>query len=693
MFNSQKLLQYEQIKFLLGILPALFFPLAGIVMTDAPFIWPVSTLIYNIGLFYCLTLASNKLIKIFFFNIIAAILFVIESSFFISYYLQNTGFNDAFFYHLRPDLIYAGLQEFVPIILLVIVSMLGFMGVSTYFLAKDTSKRSWGYLIAPTLFFLGLFISPPARAIVGYTETHVVPNNTDFFANFSEMKNSDVSIESVKPKHPNIVLIYAESIDQRYFDENVFPELLPNLNRLREDSINFSNVSQGIGAEWTIAGMVASQCGYPLVQSLNVGNNEFSMFDNFLPRATCLGDLLRKNGYHLAFIGGADERFAGKGNFLRSHGYSEIIDRDELLTSILDKSYFNFWGAFDNTLFDSAIQKFESLSKEKSPFLLTLLTIDTHQPDGYRSKTCDVYMAGDNSMLNSVHCSDQLIAKFIEQIRKSPFSDDTLVIVLSDHLALSNKASALLESSHMPKRLTFFVNTPEGIKGEIINPGLHYDIGPTILDLAGFRIIGRMGFGAPLTQGKGYLPGKFGEEKWQEERENLMGIGSTLWDTEVTLEERGIKFNLADFSLTMGGRQFNLRSFGFLEIISSTLFLFDDNSLSLKKIDTYPFDGGLKRETLSRSLLQHNKELALVISKAKNLPGFVDPSIQPERLVFFFGKPGGGSFISGPITAELTIPYDMIRNLRQTRISDRIVREREDVLTTLERENIAKVGK
>ena len=58
-----------------------------------------------------------------------------------------------------------------------------------------------------------------------------------------------------------------------------------------------------------------------------------------------------------------------------------------------------------------------------------------------------------------------------------------MIVVLSDHLSMRNKATPMLKASRMPSRLTFFVNTPDSEKDKNINPGTHYDIAPTILKL------------------------------------------------------------------------------------------------------------------------------------------------------------------------------------------------------------------
>jgi phosphoglycerol transferase len=682
-----KMQKYTRYKVLFVMLLALPFPIAGIILTNAPIIWPISILLYNIGLFYSCAMVSQRTTRIFSYIMIAALFFVIESTFFFSYYLQDEGFNEAFFYHIRTDLPYAGVTEHLYVFVAMMIILLCFLVTASSILAKKRLKSAGFAPIALGLLIFGLFISPPVTSLTLYSKKFLLGHrDATLFDNFEELLGPTVTAVFAGRQRPNIVMIYAESVGQRYFDESVFPDLMPNLKRLREKSIHFTNVSQGVGAGWTVAGMVASQCGYPLSEAHDVGGNDLGLFDDFLPRATCLGDILKKDGYRLTFIGGADARFAGKGNFLRSHGYSEILDRNYLLKTLADKSYQNEWGVFDDTLFEFATGKFMDLSKDQSPFLLTLLTLDTHHPNGFLSRSCGIYGSGSNSSLNAIHCTDQLISRYIEHIRNSPYSDNTYIVVLSDHLAMRNQASSLLASSKMPRRLTFFVNTPDNRKGENGNAGIHYDIAPTILDLIGYDISGQMGFGAPLTKGQGYLSGKFNEQ-WEDQSSTLIAIGGTLWNSDVALDESGIKLNSTSLTLNMGGREFNLRSDGVSDVPESIFFLFDDKSLKLEKIVPYPFDRGLLPGTLSKSLLSHKEKMILVISRARNLPGFSDPRINPNKWVFFFGKPGSDIFSWGPINGDLVVPFSLIRDLKRGRMDDTVIQERENLLKAFEGSN------
>lgn len=663
MVTFKELKSHAEMKVVIAFLLALLVPIAGTIMTDAPAIWPLSTLLYSFGLLYSFSLFSKSVIKVIAYNMIATIFFVVEASFFFSYYLQNSGFNDAFYYHLRSDLLYAGVREQLPTLILMLVCLIGFLFMSSCSLVKNRSNSARLIPFTLGLLAVGLFISPPAKALLlNFKNLSTANKDHTYFVNFTDLLNTKLTAEFSKSKKNNVIMIYAESLEQRYFDETIFPGLVPNLKRIKAQSIDFSNVSQGVNAGWTIAGMVASQCGYPLVGSYGITGNNLSLFGDFLPKANCLGDLLEKDGYRLAFMGGSDARFAGKADFLRAHGYSEIYSRDDFLRTLVDKTYANEWGVFDDTLFDSAIRKFITLSSNESPFLLSLLTLDTHNPNGFLSKSCSNYGAGENSSLNSVHCSDHLISRFIEQIRNSPYSANTIIIVLSDHLALENQSSDLLADSQMPSRLTFFVNSHDSNNEVNTNSGLTYDIAPTILDLLGFKISGQMGFGAPLTKGRGYLHNKFGDQ-WIKQSENLKGIASTLWNNNMSLDKDGITFNAYSRFLSMGGRKFNLTSEGYSRIPSSALFIFDDKSLNLEKILIYPFDEGVTPETLSKELIQNKDKLALVISTANNLSGFIDPSNNSNQEVFFFGKPGSDLFSTGPIRQGFKIPFETIRDL------------------------------
>ena len=278
----------------------------------------------------------------------------------------------------------------------------------------------------------------------------------------------------------NLVLIYMEGLDVIYTEEDIFPGLTPNLNRLNSEGEQLENYIPIEGTGWTMAGIVSSLCGTPLVHNLGLDGNVI-MFSGFLDRAVCLPDILNIANYQQVFMGGASLSFAGKGEFLSAHSFDRVLGRDELIPRLADPSYLGSWGLFDDSLFDLALEEFNVLAQSEKPFNLTILTVDTHHPTGEPSPSCDHYPQSDNSILQAVHCTDQLIGRFIENLRHHPAYEDTVIVLTSDHLGMRNNAFPLFPQDY--NRKLYF---------NVLNAGLHFprdrlatpvDLAPTILGL------------------------------------------------------------------------------------------------------------------------------------------------------------------------------------------------------------------
>ncbi|HAI06197.1 MAG TPA: phosphoglycerol transferase I, partial [Pantoea sp.] len=151
------------------------------------------------------------------------------------------------------------------------------------------------------------------RQVASLIVSHTQLADSDFDAFYKVPRNR------IAQPHLNVVYIYGESLERTYFDQHAFPGLAPELSRLKEQSIDFSQTEQLPGTDYTIAGMVASMCGIPLFAPFD-GNASASL-SSFYPQNVCLGDILKNSGYDNWFIQGADLRFAGKDVFLKSHGF------------------------------------------------------------------------------------------------------------------------------------------------------------------------------------------------------------------------------------------------------------------------------------------------------------------------------------------------------------------------------------
>ena len=301
---------------------------------------------------------------------------------------------------------------------------------------------------------------------------------------------ASVALVAQKPK--NLILIYVESLEMGYTAPAAFGrDLLAPLTGLHGTS--FPDYEQAPGTGWTIAAMVATQCGVPLERvTVFDGNTQGEMINSFLKKAVCLPDILAAHGYHNVFMGGASTSFAGKDKFLNQHHYHEVYGREEWLRSGALESNMNGWGLYDADLFQRAKTKLRELSAAHQKFDLTLLTVDTHEPEGHLSASCA--KDGFSGFDGVVSCTASEVADFVRYAKDNGYLEDTNIVILGDHLSRQNPLSEQL--TQLPQRTIFnaFISqdTPVPNRKQI----LHFDLMPTILEFTGFSVPGgRMGLG------------------------------------------------------------------------------------------------------------------------------------------------------------------------------------------------------
>ena len=422
----------------------------------------------------------------------------------ISNYFTGKGITRATIYHIKYNLEGAGFFEYKRLIVLAaFLLMIGTIFLF-FFVFKNTKKKVFinnSYLFSCSLLLLSLILNPGFVNIVS-----ILAQNSSF--TLKPKLESSVSTEfydyyrkpylvDTSEAKKNFVFIYAEGLERTYFNEKLFPGLIKELKKLEHRSTYFTNIKQVAGSGWTIGGLTASQLGIPLFSTSH--GNSMSGMDYFLPLAVGLGDLLSKEGYTLTYMGGANLAFAGKGKLFKTHGFNEVLGSKELMKQVKDRSYRTDWGLYDDSLFDLIYERFLELSASKEKFGLFTLTLDTHHPNGHISNTCKgiQYQDGSNPILNAVASSDFLISKFINKIIDSPYADQTVIVLASDHLTLRNSAFDLLEGQR--RRNLFMIIEPNEKKAtKIQTPGSTLDIGTTILPFIGYN--GEIGLGRNLLK-------------------------------------------------------------------------------------------------------------------------------------------------------------------------------------------------
>lgn len=296
-------------------------------------------------------------------------------------------------------------------------------------------------------------------------------------------------------KQQNLVVIYLESIEDAFSDDSLFEKnMLEPIQEATEGWSTIPNLAQYEGGGWTMSGIVSTQCGVPLRTSASTADpNELNLLgagdtvlDSYLSGAVCLSDVLADRGYRNVYLGGADARFAGKGEFLRTHGYEDVRD----LETWIDQGETEInpsWGLSDRRLFELAADAVTELHDAGEPFNLTMLTLDSHEAP-YVYDYCEVDT--ETEMTSITFCSMEQAAAFVDYMDEQGYLEDTAVVIMGDHakfVAPQNNFSEELSSldSH-----TIFNRywLPGGNLGEARDGIDQMSMFPTLLDIAGVSV-------------------------------------------------------------------------------------------------------------------------------------------------------------------------------------------------------------
>lgn len=437
--------------------------------------------------------------------VVTLLLIIVNISFYIFYsiaaYFTGEGVNASVIYHLVTGASGLSLRVLAPVIAGVTLYLLLLAGL-VLLVRRSAWLRRWlsggRSLLVSALLAAALAFNPAVRE----TWAAIAPllsTSHDGVAVTRDGRVLRVSDAYVPGSHSggapgkNLVYIYVESLDRTFLENPDFATYLPRLKAREKQAVSFTGVLAPWGTTWTMGGIVAAQCGVPLVAPVGAGNR-FGAFDRFLPRASCLGDELKARGYTLQFVQGASLSFAGKGSFFRTHGSARAAGLEELA---LPGEGTSAWGRYDNATFTTALEQYRALRKAGKPFGLFLLTVDTHPPDGATGPGCPQH-AAPSPMLAAIACTDTLLAAFIDAIEADGGAEDTVIVIASDHPMMRVNLDGYEYSQDRRNAVMIWNAVPAfGAPRQIAREGSALDIAPTVAAAMGIDLP-RLGLGVSL---------------------------------------------------------------------------------------------------------------------------------------------------------------------------------------------------
>ncbi|ATR82347.1 sulfatase [Pseudomonas sp. HLS-6] len=228
----------------------------------------------------------------------------------------------------------------------------------------------------------------------------------------------------------NVLIIALEGIPGAYVGVNrqalhsrYQENLMPNLTRWSERGMNTPDYV--LHSHQTIRGLYAMLCG------------DYDKLDNGTPKGVemltqsernqaCLPAQLRKHGFATHYLQGAGLRFMAKDKIMPHIGFETTLGLDWFTNA----SYLHFpWGKDDKAFFEGAMDYVGQLQKQPKPWMLTLLTVGTHQP---YSAPEDYLQRYDTPKQAAVGYLDDALGQFLAGLERQGILKDTLVVITSD---------------------------------------------------------------------------------------------------------------------------------------------------------------------------------------------------------------------------------------------------------------------
>ena len=342
-------------------------------------------------------------------------------------------------------------------------------------------------------------------------------------SDFIEQEYVDpLSVKLTFPKEKrNLIYIFLESMEVSYAETEaggpITDNFIPELVQLAEENINFSH-DDGLGGAqsfsgttWTAAALVSQTAGLVVQVPLNAGRFGGTEEDStYMPGVVTIGELLEAEGYTQMFLMGSDSDFGGRDTYFTEHGNYQILDTKALKAAgRLPADYEEWWGFEDKKLWEYAKEELTALGESDQPFNFTLLTCDSHFPNGYRCEDCGREYS--KKYPNVLRCCSSKVMEFVEWCKQQPFYENTTIVISGDHLTMDPKFFNDVNLEYNRTIYNCIINAPVETKAEKNRVFGTYDLFPTTLAALGVKIEGeRLGLGTNLFSGVPTLAESYG---------------------------------------------------------------------------------------------------------------------------------------------------------------------------------------
>lgn len=231
---------------------------------------------------------------------------------------------------------------------------------------------------------------------------------------------TDSTVRILTASRPNIVMIILESWSADLITGlGGEPGITPEWNKLQKEGILFTEIySSGSRSEQGMASIFSGFPAHP-ISSVTVQPDKIVGLPSLIRE-------LKGVGYYTSFYFGGQLIYGNIKNYIIFNGFDKILEGKDFPGYLPQGKL----GIHDEFVLSHVANE---LNETPTPFLASIFTLSTHSP--WDQPFDKPLKWGDNEReyINAAYYTDHCLGEFFREVRKRPWYDSTLFVLVADH--------------------------------------------------------------------------------------------------------------------------------------------------------------------------------------------------------------------------------------------------------------------
>ena len=235
---------------------------------------------------------------------------------------------------------------------------------------------------------------------------------------FKAMTYTTMRHNKAEQIRPNVILIVLESFSDTIMS---VPGVTPRLRQMTHEGIYFSNIyASSFRTDRALLSIHSALPAQPTMSLMDIPKKSTAL--------PSIAEALARNGYTTTFYYGGDVNYSNMRSYFIGTGFQRIVSENDFPR--IQRT--GKWGVADGPVYERMIDDIKVQSPEK-PFFMSIMTESSHEPFDVPEAAADKALA-DDKVLNAFAYADRCLGKFVDTLKDMPCWDNTLLVVVPDHL-------------------------------------------------------------------------------------------------------------------------------------------------------------------------------------------------------------------------------------------------------------------